>query len=61
VTRRDASGFYRATISLRGLAQTTHRVSARVVFRAGSRPLTRTLPVGFRLCPRAVSRPAFTG
>jgi hypothetical protein len=61
VTRRDASGFYRATISLRGLARTTHRVSARVVFRAGSRPLTRTLPVGFRLCPRAVSRPAFTG
>jgi hypothetical protein len=61
VTRRDTSGFYRATISLRGLARTTHRVSARVVFQAGSRPLTRTLPVGFRLCPRAVSRPAFTG
>ena len=61
VTRRDASGFYRTTISLRGLARTTHRVNARVVFRAGSRPLTRTLPVGFRVCPRAVSRPAFTG
>jgi hypothetical protein len=61
VTLRDASGFYRATISLRGLARTTHRVRARVVFRAGSRPLTRTLPVGFRLCSRAVSRPAFTG
>jgi hypothetical protein len=61
VTRRDASGFYRTAISLGGLARTTHRVSARVVFGPGSRPAARTLPVMFRRCPRPVSRPAFTG
>jgi hypothetical protein len=60
-TRRDASGLYRATISMRGLSRTTHRITARVAFQPGAAPRVRTLPVSFRRCAQAAAAPAFTG
>jgi hypothetical protein len=61
VTRRDASGMFRATIKLAGLAKRAHHVSARVAFFPGVLPRVRTLPIAFRVCGRAAAAPAFTG
>jgi hypothetical protein len=61
VTKRDASGRFRADVSLAGLSRTSHRITARVTFRPGSSPRVRTLPVSFQRCARVATAPAFTG
>lgn len=63
VTRRDATGSFRATVSLSRLTRVSNRVTARVVFRAATGAAPRTLPLTVRRCPRpiATSTPAFTG
>jgi hypothetical protein len=61
VIRRDASGRYRADVSLAGLTRTSHRIVARVAFRNGFAPQVRNLPVTFRRCAQIATAPSFTG
>ena len=60
VTRRDASGAFRARMLLRrGSSRGT--VTARVVFRNGTNARARNLRLAVRRCARAQQRPSFTG
>ena len=61
VVRRDSTGMFRATVSLRGISRTSHRITARVTFLPGSTPRVRILPIAFRRCAQAAAAPAFTG
>jgi hypothetical protein len=61
VIRRDASGRYRADVSMAGLTRTAHRIVARVAFRNGFAPRVRNLPVTFRRCAQIAISPSFTG
>jgi hypothetical protein len=61
VTKRDSSGRYRADVSLRGLARTSHRITARVTFHSGFAPRRRNLPVTFHRCAQIATAPAFAG
>jgi hypothetical protein len=61
VAKRDASGLYRMTVTLRGLSRTTHKITARVAFRPGVAPRVRNLPISFRRCAQVAAAPAFTG
>ncbi len=61
VSKRDSSGMFRATVSLKGLSRTTHQMRARVAFLPGTAPRVRTLPIAFRRCAQAAAAPAFTG